>query len=87
VLRPHAISFVSNVDELYAAVDLANNPKPRLVLAPSTYTLSAAQSNQRLLELHPNVPLCAGESSAFVIDASQLPTPSFKDPRPAAATM
>ena len=79
---------VSNVEELYAAVDDPNNAGTSVTLAPGTYTLSRNRPDGSLrtkagrLELQPDMSLTGvvGNRSAVVIDGSGLPASSFSLP-------
>jgi hypothetical protein len=76
---------VTNVEQLYAAVNNPANAGTDIVLAPGTYVLSttdssgAARPNGGRLELQRDMSLYgdAGNRSAVVIDASALPVSSF----------
>jgi hypothetical protein len=76
---------VSNVQQLYAAVNDAANSGTDILLAPGTYVLSAtddasgARPNGGRLELQLDMSLygVTGDRSAVVIDASGLPAASF----------
>jgi len=78
--------FVSNVDELYAAVNDPANAGAVVVLAPGTYTLSATDGtgsprpNGGRLELQQDMSLYGvdGDRSAVIIDGSSLPSTSVK---------
>src|SRR5215203_94262 len=71
--------FVSNLDELYAAVNDPGNAGSEVVLAAGTYVLNASYPNGGRLELQPDMILRgqAGNSDAVFIDASSLPSASF----------
>ena len=71
--------FVSNLDELYAAVNDPGNSGSEVVLAAGTYVLNASYPNGGRLELQPDMILRgqAGNSDAVFIDASSLPSASF----------
>lgn len=81
---------VSNVEELYAAVDDTNNAGTSVILAPGTYTLSrnrpdgSLRTNAGRLELQPDMSLTGvfRNRSAVVIDGSGLPASSFSLPGP-----
>lgn len=88
LLSPSALAQViqiSNVEELYSAVNDPGNAAATLVLAPGTYMLSALDSNNlpRLkggrIELQPDMSLIGveGDRDAVVINASGLPKSSF----------
>ena len=76
---------VTNVDQLYAAVNNAANAGADILLAPGTYVLSAldgtgaARPNGGRLELQQDMSLYgdASDRSAVVIDAGSLPAASF----------
>lgn len=76
---------VTNVEQLYAAVNNTANAGADIVLAPGTYVLSATNGagaprpNGGRLELQQDMSLYgqAGNRSAVVIDASALPVASF----------
>lgn len=76
---------VTNVEQLYAAVNDPANAGAAIVLAPGTYVLSATNSggvarpNGGRLELQPDMSLSglSGDRSAVVIDFSALPASSF----------
>jgi hypothetical protein len=80
--------LVSNVEELYAAVNDPANAGGAIVLAPGTYTLSAvdpagsARPHGGRLELQTDMSLSGveGDRSAVVIDGSALPLSSFTVP-------
>jgi len=74
--------YVSNVDELYAAINNADNKGATIVVAPGTYLLNASHPNAGRLELLNNMSLQGqpGHPEAVVIDASQLPNSSFTLP-------
>jgi hypothetical protein len=74
--------YVSNVDELYAAINDADNRGATIVLASGTYLLNASHPNAGRLELLNNMSLQGqpGHPEAVVIDASQLPNSSFTIP-------
>ncbi len=79
---------VSNLEELYAAVNNAANAGNQIVIAPGVYTLSAndpngvARPNGGRLELQDSMSLVGfvGNRSAVVIDAVNLPTASYSTP-------
>jgi hypothetical protein len=87
-----ATLFVSNVGQLYDAVNDATNAGVRIVLAPGEYFLSPTYVNEYgqtisrpnggRLELQRDMSLygVTGDRSAVVIDPGSLPDPSFKDP-------
>jgi hypothetical protein len=76
---------ISNVEELYSAVNDPGNAGATLVLAPGTYMLSSLDSNNVLrpkggrIELQPDMSLMGveGNRDAVVINASGLPKGSF----------
>lgn len=76
---------VSNVEQLYAAVNDPTNAGAEIVLSPGTYVLSTtngaggARPNGGRLELQLNMSVhgVAGDRSAVVIDASALPASAF----------
>lgn len=76
---------VTNVEQLYAAVNDPANTGAAIVLAPGTYVLSAtnpggvARPNGGRLELQRDMSLSgvSGDRSAVVIDFSALPAASF----------
>ena len=79
------IISVSNVDDLYAAVNDVNNAGATILLAPGTYMLSkldstgAARPNGGRLEFQPDMSLLGleGDREAVVISAINLPASSF----------
>lgn len=76
---------ISNVEELYSAVNNSANAGATLVLAPGTYMLSATDPSNGprakggRIELQPDMALVGveGDRSAVVINASGLPKSSF----------
>ena len=76
---------VSNVEELYGAVNDPANAGATLVLSPGTYTLSATDGdgsvrpNGGRIELQPDMSLTGvvGDAGAVVISAFNLPAGSF----------
>lgn len=76
---------VTDVEQLYAAVNDPANAGAAIVLAPGAYVLSATNSggvarpNGGRLELQPDMSLSgvSGDRSAVVIDFSALPAASF----------
>jgi hypothetical protein len=75
---------VSNVTELYSAVNNSANEGALVRLAPGTYVLTASSGgtprpNGGRLELQPGMSLTGveGDRSAVTIDLSQLPNASF----------
>ena len=71
--------YVSTVDELYAAVNNADNAGAQIILAPGTYLLSASYPNGGRLELQTDMGLKGqpGDSDAVLIDESALPIVRF----------
>jgi hypothetical protein len=82
--------YVSNTDQLYAAVNNPANTGSTVVLAPGTYILNASYPNSGRLELLENMELQGqpGHPELVIIDASALPGTSFVPPLnfPAART-
>ena len=82
--------YVSDIDQLYAAVNDPANAESIVVLAPGTYILSASYPNAGRLELLENMELQGqpGHPELVIIDASALPGTSFVPPLnfPAART-
>ena len=80
--------FVSNVEELYTAVNDPNNAGKTIVVAPGTYVLSAADAdgtarpNGGRLELQENMSLTGRifSRSGATIDTSGLPPSSLNAP-------
>ncbi|MBS1769148.1 MAG: hypothetical protein JSS77_05750 [Acidobacteria bacterium] len=80
--------FVSNVEELYTAVNDPNNAGKTVVVAPGTYVLSAADAdgtarpNGGRLELQENMSLTGRvfSRSGVTIDTSGLPASSLNAP-------
>ncbi|HET6767516.1 MAG TPA: hypothetical protein VFH08_08955 [Chitinophagaceae bacterium] len=72
--------FVSNLDELYAAVNDPGNAGAEINLAPGTYVLSASYPNGGRLELQTDMGLRGqpGQIDAVLIDQSSLPFASFR---------
>lgn len=76
---------ISNVEELYSAVNDPANAGATLVLAPGTYMLSASDPNGAVrpkggrIELQPDMSLIGveGDRTAVVINAFNLPVGSF----------
>jgi len=76
---------ISNVEELYSAVNNTANAGTTLVLSPGTYMLSATDSNGvprpkgGRIELQPDMSLIGveGDRNAVVINAFNLPASSF----------
>jgi len=85
---------VTDVEQLYAAVNDPANEGAAIILAPGTYVLSAstavgvARPNAGRLELQPDMSLygLTGDRSAVVIDATGLPASSVSLPLPGAPT-
>ncbi len=71
--------YVSNVQELYLAINNTENSGSTLVLAPGVYLLNEAFPKQGRLELLNNMSLSGqpGHPEQVVIDASELPLSSF----------
>jgi len=71
--------YVSNLDELYAAVNDPDNAGTDVILAPGTYVLSASYPNGGRLELQTNMSLSGqpGQIDAVLIDQSSLPSTSL----------
>jgi hypothetical protein len=71
---------VSNVAELYTAVNDADNAGRRIVMAPGIYFLDPTQPNGGRLEFQEDMELVGqrGDADAVVIDASNLPPESFQ---------
>jgi hypothetical protein len=74
------VIHVSGVTELYAAVNDPENAGARIVIAPGTYFLDPTQPNGGRLELQQDMEVIGqhGDSTAVVIDASNLPPQSFQ---------
>ena len=80
--------YVSNIEELYSAVNNPNNAGSQIVIAPGVYMLSAnapggaARPNRGRLELQENMSLLGvqGDREAVVIDAFNLPVSSYQTP-------
>jgi len=72
--------YVSNLDELYTAVNNSDNAGTDVLLAPGTYVLSAAYPNGGRLELQTDMSLRGqpGQIDAVLIDQSSLPSASFR---------
>ncbi len=87
--QPLAIT-VSNIEELYTAVNNSANAGSQIVLAPGVYMLSVndsngvARPNGGRLELQENMSLigAVGDRGAVVIDAMNLPLSSFNSATP-----
>jgi hypothetical protein len=73
---------VSDVNQLYAAVNDSTNAGAVIVLAAGTYTLVSTQPNGGRLELQKDMELRGqeGRSDLVVIDESTLPAASFSIP-------
>ena len=71
--------YVSNLDELYAAVNDPDNAGTDVILAPGTYVLSASYPNGGRLELQTDMSLSGqpGQIDAVLIDQSSLPSTSL----------
>ena len=71
--------FVSNLDELYAAVNDPGNSGSEVVLAAGTYVLNSSYPNGGRLELQTDMSLRGqhGNSDAVFIDQSSLPSTSL----------
>src|SRR5215216_1150709 len=74
--------YVSNVDELYAAINDPDNAGTTLVLAPGAYNLNANHPKAGRLELEHNMSLVgqAGDAGQVIIDVTDLPASSFTIP-------
>jgi hypothetical protein len=89
-----AVINVTNVEELYAAVNNSANAGNQIVLAPGVYMLSVngaggvARPNAGRLELQENMSLkgVVGDRGAVVIDAINLPLSSFNSAPPVPLT-
>jgi hypothetical protein len=81
---------VSDLNELYAAVNDAGNEGALIILLPGTYVLNANYPNGGRIELQKDMALQGqpGHPESVVIDASVLPAASFNPPLnfPAART-
>jgi len=73
---------VSNLDQLYNAINDQENTDSRIVLGPGVYILNANYPNAGRLELLENMKLQGqpGHPEQVIIDASQLPGSSFNPP-------
>jgi hypothetical protein len=71
---------VSNIEELYAAVNDPENAGRRIVLAPGTYSLDPTQANGGRLEFQRDMEIVGqrGDADAVVIDAANLPLESYQ---------
>ena len=74
--------FVSNLDELYAAVNDPGNTSSEVILASGIYLLNANYPNGGRLELQTDMTLRGqpGNSEAVLIDQSSLPAASYITP-------
>jgi hypothetical protein len=74
--------YVSNVEELYAAINDPAKAGTTLVLSPGTYSLSAAYPKGGRLELQRDMSLVGqhGHAEQVIIDATQLPASSLTIP-------
>jgi hypothetical protein len=72
--------YVSNLDELYAAVNDAENAGSTIILAPGVYVLNASYPSAGRLELQTDMSLQGqpGQTDAVLIDQSSLPNSSFR---------
>ena len=72
--------YVSNLDELYAAVNDPENSATEVVIAAGTYVLNASYPNGGRLELQTDMSLKGqpGQTDAVLIDQSSLPFASFR---------
>jgi hypothetical protein len=72
--------YVSNVEELYAAVNDPGNVGAELIMSPGIYLLNAGYPNGGRLELQPDMSLRGqpGNPDAVLIDQSSLPGSSFR---------
>jgi len=73
---------VSNLDQLYDAINDPENSASRIVLSTGVYILNASYPNAGRLELLENMTLRGqpGHPEQVIIDASQLPAASFNPP-------
>jgi hypothetical protein len=71
--------YVSDVNELYAAINNADNAGTRIILNPGTYVLDASFPNAGRIELQKDMSLQGqpGQADQVIIDASTLPANSF----------
>jgi len=89
-----AVVNVTNIEELYAAVNSSSNAGNQIVIAPGVYLLSvndpngAARPNSGRLELQENMSLrgVVGDRGAVIIDAINLPLSSFNNAAPVTLT-
>lgn len=85
---------VTNIEELYSAINNPQNAGMLIIVAPGVYILSvndpsgAARPNSGRLELQENMSLqgVAGDRGAVVIDAINLPRSSFDNAPPITLT-
>jgi len=88
--KPNKRVRISNVTELYAAINDPANTSVQIELSPGIYSLSANFPNSGRLELLENMSLIgtSGHKEEVIIDASSLPGTSFVPPNnfPAART-
>ena len=79
---PQKKIYVTNLDELYEAVNDPANAAARVVLAPGEYVLNSSYPNGGRLELQENMTLQGqpGKQDEVMIDMSALPTASFVIP-------
>ena len=72
--------YVSNLNELYAAVNDPGNAGTDIILSPGTYLLNATYPNGGRLELQTDMSLKGqpGQADAVLIDQSSLPFASFR---------
>lgn len=71
--------YISNIDQLYMAINDPSNAGNTLVLAPATYVLSPNYPKAGRLELQHNMSMIGkpGDVNAVVIDVSGLPASSY----------
>ena len=71
--------YVSNLDELYGAINNVDNAGAEVILAPGTYVLNASYPNGGRLELQTDMSLVgqSGDADAVFIDQSSLPSTTF----------
>ncbi len=89
-----AVVNVTNIEELYAAVNNSANAGNQIVIAPGVYLLSvndpngAARPNSGRIELQENMSLrgVVGDRGAVIIDAINLPLSSFNSAPPVTLT-
>jgi len=74
--------YVSDINQLYAAVNDPANTNSKIVLAPGTYILNPNHPNAGRIELLDNMELHGqpGHPEQVIIDASALPATSFNPP-------